>query len=95
MSGGTGVSSLGGIVPNDAYNSSLIKSAYPLGVPHGMGGNTQVYESKGGYVPEKHNIRLTPKKRGNKLTGGRRSRRSARQGRHQRTARKHRRKSKA
>jgi len=89
MSGGTGVSSLGGIMPNDAYNSSLIKSAYPLGAPHGLGGNTQVYESKGGYVPEKHNIKLTPKKRGNRLTGGRRRQRR------QRTARKHRRKAKA
>ena len=38
-------------MPNDAYGSSLLKSAHPLAMPHGLGGNTQVYESKGGYIP--------------------------------------------
>jgi len=57
--------------------SSLLKSAYPYGTPHGLGGNMALYASKGGYVPEIHmasNKAATPAKKkpgvGKKKKGG-------------------------
>ena len=50
MSGGTGVSSLGAVIPHDP-TSSLLKSAYPIDLPHSLGGETHLYESRGGWIP--------------------------------------------
>ena len=76
MSGGTGVSTVVDVSPG-ADASSLLKSAYPYGTPHGLGGNTALYESKGGYIPEIHmasNKAATPAKKkpgmGKKKKGG-------------------------
>jgi len=76
MSGGTGVSTVVDVSPG-ADASSLLKSAYPYGTPHGLGGNMALYASKGGYVPEIHmasNKAATPAKKkpgvGKKKKGG-------------------------
>jgi len=66
MSGGTGVSSLGSVMPANNLSSSLLKSAHPIDLPHSLGGNTHLYESRGGYYPreileKKNSHNYTPK----------------------------------
>jgi len=56
MSGGTGVSSLGSVMSANT-SSSLLQSAYPIESPHSLGGNTHIFESRGGYYPGKENKR--------------------------------------
>ena len=51
MASGTGISALGAPLPNDS-GASLLKSAYPIDHPTGMGGETFKYESRGGYIPD-------------------------------------------
>jgi hypothetical protein len=84
MSGGTGVSTVVDVSP-DADASSLLKSAYPYGTPHGLGGNAALYASKGGYVPEIHmasNKAATPAKKklgpGKKMKKGGKSKKGGR-----------------
>ena len=54
------MSSINNLVPS-ASNSSLLSSAYPIALPHSMGGNTALYESKGGYVPDKEKATKAPR----------------------------------
>lgn len=72
MASGTGTSSLINTVPVES-NSSLLHSAHPISSPNSMGGNTTLYESKGGYFPKK--ITTTTKK-GTKRVGGSKKRRA-------------------
>jgi len=63
--------------------SSLLHQAHPIALPNSVGGNTAIYESKGGYVPK---IKKTGKIRGGKSRrrslkkkgGSRRSRKAGR-----------------
>lgn len=62
MSGGTGVSSLGSVMPANT-SSSLLQSAHPIALPHSLGGNTHIYESHGGYYPGKDKKSIHHKKK--------------------------------
>jgi hypothetical protein len=75
MASGTGMSSVINPVPV-ASTSSLLHNAHPIDTPNSMGGNTALYESKGGYFPKK----ITTIKKGTKR-GGKSKKRRARKSR--------------
>jgi len=65
MASGTGNSSVMNAVPVES-NSSLLHNSHPISLPNSMGGNTGLYESKGGYVP---GVKKPNTKRGTKHGG--------------------------
>jgi hypothetical protein len=71
MASGTGSSSVINPIPV-ASTSSLLHNAHPISSPNSIGGNTALYESKGGYFPKK----ITPLKKGTKQGGKSKKRRS-------------------